>query len=178
MRKFLLIPFLVFGFALAIAQESETYKIACSKLNEGGDKREGTIYQIDNDSLGAVAAGEMSSENFQMLPPECLLFLHPQEIKNLKVSKTPGGTDAILTWDPEANSESYNVYRDFISELRLGNSPLYLACHLPLTTHTDIDVPSPGTGFYYLVTGKNKYGESTLGWQSNGKGRINANPCP
>jgi ribulose 1,5-bisphosphate synthetase/thiazole synthase len=44
----------------------------------------------------------------------------------------------------------------------------------------DIDPDSPGTGgaWFYLVTARNALGEGSMGTNSAGVQRVNANPCP
>ena len=51
-------------------------------------------------------------------------------------------------------------------------------CHVPSATLNDTHAPTAGTGNFYLVTGLNGAGESSLGETSNGAGRPNAHPCP
>ena len=69
----------------------------------------------------------------------------------------------------------YNLYRDPLSSLSgLG----FGACQqldLPTETATDVDVPSAGVGFFYLVTAENRLAEEgTKGFRSNGIERGNA----
>jgi hypothetical protein len=72
----------------------------------------------------------------------------------------------------------YNLYRG-----NFGGGAAYFnqACFLASLTNPsaqDPQLPSPGTGFYYLVAGRNNCGEGTLGSNSVGTPRPNNLPCP
>lgn len=51
-------------------------------------------------------------------------------------------------------------------------------CELTSPAKTDLHAPPVGTVNYYLVTGKNQNGESSLGRRSDGSERPNDHPCP
>jgi hypothetical protein len=73
---------------------------------------------------------------------------------------------------------AYHVYRG-----TLGFGPFLFnhscfAASLQETVITDPALPSPGQGFYYLVSGRNVCGEGSLGTTSLGDPRPNPQPCP
>ena len=81
-----------------------------------------------------------------------------------------------MSWGADPSASFYNVYRSALplSDLDLnGVADSYgspFACGLTAPLCADPDVPAPGTGFSYLVTGRNSYGEGTLGFTRNDAG--------
>jgi cysteine-rich repeat protein len=85
-----------------------------------------------------------------------------------------------LRWEPAATSraDTFNVYRAQIQQLALG---VYGTCLL-----TDVEEPMAtvpfnppaGSGWSFLVSGVNVYGEGTLGQSSTGDERTSDSPCP
>lgn len=104
----------------------------------------------------------------------------------------PGGTIKIdwakkdqMVWSQEECAASYNVYTyngprlpDFDGD---GMADFYGTClqsGIPVTTLQIPSSPSSGTVDFFLVTGVNPIGESTLGYNSQRKERPNLTPCP
>lgn len=89
-----------------------------------------------------------------------------------------------MTWDPEACSSSYNVYRRtgmlFDSDHN-GAADNYGSCfrnELSDTGMSDTTFPPPGQMYMYGVTGESFNGEGAIGYASNGLPRPNVTPCP
>ena len=94
---------------------------------------------------------------------------------------------SFVMWQMEAGFDSFNLYR---GDLRvLWTSGLYTQdpttvplaaryCDLPDTTLVDSPDPPRGQGAFYLVTGNVAGVEGSLGTNSAGLERPNANPCP
>ena len=84
-----------------------------------------------------------------------------------------------LTWTGPAGTTSQAIYRGSIAD---GVAWAYnQVCHessLSSPGATDVENPPQGTAFFYLVSGRNDCGESTLGTSSDGLPRPNPNPCP
>ncbi len=104
----------------------------------------------------------------------------PQEVQNLAFT-----SDTAFTWDALSGSGTYNVYRialgTFVDSDADGAADSYGACldsGLPSNSDSDATAPPDGSGFAYLVTGKNAAGEGTLGGASSGAARPNLSPCP
>ena len=86
--------------------------------------------------------------------------------------------DGTFSWAPEAHSTDYNVYRADLPGLAPGSYGACLRSALSLTSFSDPEVPLPGAGFLYLVTGVKDGIEGTLGFDSAGMMRPNFAPCP
>lgn len=98
----------------------------------------------------------------------------PGEIANLQVTHpNPALPTSELTWDPQAGTTRYNIYRAMTFDLA------DLACFamVPMPGGTDGDPLPAGQVKYYLTTAV-ACGESTLGFRSSGAERINTAPCP
>ena len=84
----------------------------------------------------------------------------------------------LITWEPEAGSESYNLYRgDLGAE---GLLPL-AECRMSgiLTRYwIDPDHPIVGDGHFYLLGRVIGGSEETLGFESDGSERLVNHPCP
>ncbi|HZN04867.1 MAG TPA: putative metal-binding motif-containing protein, partial [Candidatus Polarisedimenticolia bacterium] len=95
-----------------------------------------------------------------------------------------------VTWQQEAGYETFNWYYGDLAELR--ESGLYTQqyrrhCNLPMTTVVETDwpcgpgcypsQPAPGAAVFFLITGVHNGVESSLGTDSSGVPRPNANPC-
>jgi len=92
-----------------------------------------------------------------------------------------------ILWQPEAGFESFNLYRGDIRLLRTSGlytqdpASVELAarhCNLPDPFIGDGPDPRPGQATFYLVTGNHGGSEGSLGTNSGGTERPNANPCP
>lgn len=88
-------------------------------------------------------------------------------------------------WDALAGATTYNVYRGGLETLvdldGDGAAESYGACfdgNLASPADADASIPATGSGFFYLITGRNVAGEGTLGPSSGGADRPNSSPCP
>ena len=90
-------------------------------------------------------------------------------------------------WQQEAGYTTWNSYRGSLSVLRAtgkftqapGSNPLAArACGVSDPYVFDADIPAPGDVAFNLVTGVAGGVESSLGTNSAGVPRANANPCP
>ena len=94
-------------------------------------------------------------------------------------------TPSTQAWQDDNVFFSFNLYRADLATLRAGgpytqppggNAAKF--CVLPAASESDGYVPPPGEAVYYLVTGRSIAGENSLGENSAGIERPNANPCP
>ena len=121
---------------------------------------------IDTTSLPAATV-----DHGGITPPACI---PPPEV----------GTDltfasmTALSWSASDASSSFNLYRGTIGGGAWTFDHACLAPALPGPDATDLANPSSGQSFYYLVSGKNACGESSLGAMSSGQLRPNTTPCP
>jgi hypothetical protein len=85
-----------------------------------------------------------------------------------------------MIWDAAgaSGSTTFNVYRGTTANLAAGDSGACFRTGLGYSTTSDVDLPSPGVCFTYLVTGKTSGGEGTMGSASGGSPRVNSHPCP
>ncbi len=83
-----------------------------------------------------------------------------------------------IRWEPEVDADSYNVYRGDLGTPAL--LPLANCFANGLTTRyvNDLDIPTRGDGFFYLVSRDAGGTEGSLGDQSNGALRVVNNACP
>lgn len=83
-----------------------------------------------------------------------------------------------LTWSTQTDAQRYSVYKGRVG---LGETFYRHTCHaldLTVASTTDSFVPAAGQAFYYLVTAKNCFGESTTGRASSGTPRPGPDSCP
>jgi hypothetical protein len=92
-----------------------------------------------------------------------------------------------IEWQQEAGYATWNSYRGSLSALRAtgtytqapGSNPIATrACDVSNPYVVDADVPPSGEVAFNLVTGVAGGVESSLGTNSAGVPRANANPCP
>jgi hypothetical protein len=92
-----------------------------------------------------------------------------------------------MEWQQELGFSAWNAYKGSLSVLRLtglytqppGSTSLAArACGLASTQMDDPTPPSPAATAFFLVTGVAAGVESSLGTDSAGVERPNANPCP
>ena len=83
-----------------------------------------------------------------------------------------------LTWAAEPHSVTYNVYRGELPGSLPSSYGTCLAWGLSATSFDDPALPSPRTGFFYLITGVEDGVEGSLGSDSEGSLRRNLSPCP
>ena len=97
----------------------------------------------------------------------------PGEVTGLDI-----GSGSSLTWSPVAGADDYNVYRGRISWLAAGIGPQCHANEIAGTTFPSPADPSPGEGYFYLVTAEsNLGGEGTPGTTSSGAPRPMRGRC-
>ncbi len=142
---------------------------------------------VDDAMTGAPLAdgpGQLdnSGETYVISP------ISPDEVMQLTVNGPGNGT--ILEWSVGNLAFDYNVYRGDIGVLRAEavvrtSSMAQFACGIntdadfdTLPDTIDADVPVPGVGYYYLVTGNNQAGEGTLGTLGAQPTRIHDGKCP
>jgi N-acetylneuraminic acid mutarotase len=93
-----------------------------------------------------------------------------------------------LSWQLESGFESFNIYRGNIAVLRSTGVYTQDPATVPFAlkvcgvsgsdSGSDDDVPTPGQGMFYLMTGNHNGVEGSLGTNSAGATRPNTNPCP
>ncbi len=96
----------------------------------------------------------------------------PAEVVGLVAAKS--GSSIVLSWSPNATSDSYAISRALISGTGPGH---YGACFQQGITGTSVadgTVPPPGDGFAYLVQAQNyDCGLGSLGLRSDESARVN-----
>jgi hypothetical protein len=180
-RHVLLVAMVSLAAALssAAAQTSSSFKLQESVINAGGNPLQGSqlssaSYRIKLDSIGEAAVGVgASSASYRMDSAFLPAYRPPGEALGLRFSNK-----TTLVWNPEPSIGKYEVYRGLISSLP-GTWGACFASSLASESAPDTQVPVKGTGYFYLVTARNRLGEEgTKGKRSNGSPRTNTNPCP
>jgi hypothetical protein len=84
-----------------------------------------------------------------------------------------------FTWAATPNATAYDAIHGLLSALPVGPGGGDEACfnNLPAPSLVEPTVPSPGTGLYILVRGKNTSCPGTYGTQKNGTPRVSTT-CP
>jgi hypothetical protein len=91
-----------------------------------------------------------------------------------------------VSWQQEARFSSFNLYRGNLQVLRstgvITQDPATVplaarACGMADAHALENVALAPGQGVFFMVTGNGPAGESSLGTDSNGVPRPNANPC-
>ncbi len=170
---------LVLGSSAATGQESAGYNLEEHTVNAAGHPDADTVmtsagYRITLDSVGdAIASVGLASPSFQMAGGFAAGYPPAGEVTGLffRLDATT------LTWNVDPAADTYEVYRDVLSALPGGQNGLCLQGGVTVTSTTD--PATPGTGWFYLVTSRNRLGEEgTKGFASNGTERANPGPCP
>jgi hypothetical protein len=116
---------------------------------------------------GEVCGGGVCGGGRPVLPP----------VVNGTVGLVGDKSGATISWSDPLGP--YSVYRG----TRSGGSPWAYnqtchTSHTPASSATDLENPSTGTMFYYLVTRIEACGESIPGEDSGGQPNPNPSPCP
>ena len=89
---------------------------------------------------------------------------------------------AVLAWErmPLSQANTYDIYRGTIPSdgLRGAFNHACFEEDSPDTSSADASRPAAGTAFYYLVSSRNRCGESDLGMTSAGAARPVGSACP
>jgi hypothetical protein len=115
---------------------------------------------VDNDGDGhSDCAGDCDDTN-------SLVWSRPVEVSNLRVSAASATS---LSWDDQGSLGGLGTLYDLVSGALLGSGPADLAsgtCLWVGTAATYADArpdPDAGSGFWYLVRGRNSCGVGTYG---------------
>ena len=172
-------PLVVLSAGLAPAQQSSSFKLDEHVFNAGGDPHQGQVltsarFRITLDAIGEGLVGTgLSSPSFRSNGGFIGAYPPPGEVAALSFLD-----DDTLEWSPEPSVGSYNVYRDPMTDLP-GTHGDCLAGEVGGTAYAEAADPSPGAGFFYLVTAENRLSEEgTRGVQSDGSSRSTLNACP
>jgi len=168
---------------LLLAQQSASFALEGTTLNEAGRPENGTLaqsgsFQITLDAVGeALPAFDAVSASFNLSGGVVGAYAPSAEVQALGFVSA-GGAAPALAWAPLPTAVRYDVYRGATGSLP-GSFGACLASNLASTSYNDAAAPLPKTGFFYLVTGENRLGEEgTKGYQSNGAVRTAAPACP
>ncbi len=166
-------------WANASAQTSASFKLQESVTNAGGNPLQNSVlssasYRIKLDSIGEAVVGVgASSGSFRLDSAFVSAYRPPGETLGLRFSNK-----TTLVWSPEKSIGKYELYRGLISSLP-GTWGACFGSNLASETTVDTQIPGLGTGYFYLVTARNRLNEEgTKGKRSNGSARTNTNPCP
>ncbi len=154
--------------------------ISESTFNAGGHPAQGVApasasFRISLGSIGeALGLPDLAGAGLRLQPGWVAGLRPPGEVLNLRFT----GPSA-FTWNPEISAGAYNVSRGALGTLP-GSPGACLAAGLAAPGASDGALPAaPGTGFFYLVTVRNRLGEEGgKGAASSGQPRLNPAPCP
>jgi hypothetical protein len=166
--------------APALSQSSSSYQLESTAFNAGGNPNKGMVltsatYRITLDAIGdGVVGGGLTSPSFQVDGSFAASYRPPGEVQGVqfKVKDT-------MRWQPEPSAGTYAVYRSALTTLPAGDTGSCFATDVVLPATPVPDLPAPGTGYFFLVTARNRLEEEgTKGYRSNGAERPNPAPCP
>jgi hypothetical protein len=169
----------VASVAPVLAQQSASYKLTEFALNAGGNPSNGasaasSSWRIRLDAIGdSVLGAGTASASWHLDSGFVEVYAPPAEVQNVRWSGK--GT---INWDPEKSVGVYDVYRDIVGTLP-GSFGSCFQSSITGETWTDASLPAAGTGWFYLVTARNRLGEEgTKGFRTGGTERPNPSPCP
>ena len=164
--------------AATAAQQSATFRISGSALNEGGHPESGVVltspsFRVTLDMVGEpVEASSLAGASFRLDAGFVAQYPPPGEVSGVHFSSRDS-----LVWSPDHSARAYNAYRDLLS-----NVSTFGVCWqqgLLAEAATETVSPVAGSCWFYLVTAINHLAEEgTKGFQSTGQERPNLNPCP
>ena len=144
----------------ALAQQSASFQLDEHVLNLAGHPEQGSVpgsasYRISLDSLGeGMVRSGISSASFRMDGSFGSAYPPPGEVQDLRFLDA-----TTLAWNAERSVGSYNAYRGALTEVA-GNS--YGTCweqDVAGEIVSDAEPVPAGSGFFYLVTAKNRLRE-------------------
>ena len=136
-----------------------------------------------NTPIVVMAAGAIT-----LAPGELTVKTHCTDAPQPPTEVSPPGAMAplrvqaggVMTWEDGAlsGSDSFDVHRGLIADLRARGYGACFATSLLGTSTTDPALPGAGSGWFYLVRGRNAAGHGMLGSDSSGVESIPLTPCP
>jgi hypothetical protein len=161
------------------AQSSASYRVSQASFNEGGHPAEGSVlaapnFRIKLDAIGGSVAREgLASASFRSDAGFVSGYPPPGEVVGLKF---PNKTT--LLWSPERSVGAYEVYRGPLAAVASSSGVCFSAA-VTVETGGDTTALAPGTGYFYLVTARNRLlEEGTKGAGAGGVLRVDTTPCP
>lgn len=143
-----------------------------------GTQRDHDIVWYVNEANYLDIDGDGMRNDLDCAPANSTAFAAPGAIRNVRFDSAER-----LTWSAEAprsgSGTLHDVLRGQIEQLPVGSGPGE-TCVIQGTSATSLPVgaaPPPGSGFYYLVRGKNGCGVGTYGFASGGAERTSF-ACP
>lgn len=160
------------------AQQSASYRVKEHVFNAGGHPTDGGVlssgsYRIRLDAVGEAALGPgMSSALYRSDAGFGSAYPPPGEVADLRAP-----SKQTWSWRAVTAAGRYNLYRGLLSSLSGLSYGTCLQQDIVGTTATDAAVPSPSSGWFYLVTVKNRLEEE--GTKGHGAlGERGGSACP
>ncbi len=133
----------------------------------------------NNDALPGNSDGDAMGDSCDCAPADASAFAIPGEIQGVEFEadkRTIHWASAVST---AGSGTTHEVLRGSLHEFPVGSgaSEACVASNLGSSSTTDNQFPTLGTGFWYLVRGRNTCGQGTAGFRSNGTERLSG-ACP
>ena len=178
-RVLLAAPILVALCGPAEAQTSASFKLTENVVSSGGHPLDASrpasaSFRISFGAIGdAALRGALSSASYRGDGGFVGRYAPPGEVSGVRfVDKTN------LTWSHEPSVKTYNLYRNTLASLPGNFGGCYQAA-LVTPSFGETAAPTPGSGWHYLVTAKNRLREEgNKGRTSSGAERSNPSSCP
>lgn len=177
---------MLFSFSLmastgwGMAQQSASFSMAEHVFNSGGRPAAGATAASANHRLSIDAVGEgvfpgaLSGNLHQVAGGFVAAYPPPGEVTGLRFANMQ-----TLVWNPEGAVGAYHLYRGGLASISGLSYGACLTSAIDAPTAIDAGVGPAGSGFYYLVTARNRlWEEGTKGRSSASVQRANNAPCP
>ena len=181
LRKRLLFALLVVAAPGVLAQESGRFRLSEHSLNAGGSPVAGVPvssarFTADPSSIGDGATRQsLAGVRFRADVGFSLAYRPAGEVRQLNLAVD----HRRVSWAPEPSVGHYHVYRDSIGALPGLGYGTCLSSAVNGTSYDDLELPTSGSGYFYLVTATNRlHREGTKGKSGSGAIRANPAPCP
>jgi hypothetical protein len=163
-----------------LAQQSASFQLKESAFNAGGHPAGGstassTHHRLSIDAVGdAVFPAGLTGGSHQVAGGFVAAYPPPGEVTGLRFADAQ-----TLTWNPEPAVGAYHLYRGTLASIAGLSYGACLSSAIDGPAATDAGAVLVGSGFYYLVTARNRlFEEGTKGRSSAGVQRANNAPCP
>ncbi len=163
-----------------MAQQSASFNMAEHVFNSGGRPAAGATagsahYRLSIDAVGeGVFPGALGGNAHQVAGGFVAAYPPPGEVTGLRFANAQ-----TLLWNPEGAVGAYHLYRGGLASIAGLSYGACLTSAINAPTVVDAGAVPAGSGFYYLVTARNRiWEEGTKGRSSAGVQRANNAPCP
>jgi len=158
--------------------DGDTEGDACDTDDDNDGHPDGSDNCPTNDDPDQTDAdGDGFGDVCDCAPANASLASVPGQFGNTLRLEDDGTT--LLRWRKGWQAHTANVYRGtFAAEQPWSYGEICFVAEQPGLVAADAQIPATGTGFFYLLSGRNLCGEGPVGQDSAGAALTPATPCP